>query len=138
MLGLQPVLRVTPQGGCKEAAHLQKRPQLLPGQLQLLQQVKAVESFQCHSLERPPLSQLSHSIHVKGVPLFQLHQDSCQADLGSSVNLRNQRNDPYLHIRLVHLLLGASKRQRYIHCVAVDIRLRHTRCSNIMDRDACR
>ena len=40
---------------------------------------KRVKHFQGHSLERPPLSQLSHSVHIKCVPLFQLHQVSSQA-----------------------------------------------------------
>lgn len=53
---------------------LQKGAQLLPWQLQLLQQVKAVQHLQCHSLEWPPLGQPRHPVDVKGVPFLQLHE----------------------------------------------------------------
>lgn len=40
-----------------------------------------MEDLQGHSLERAPLSQLSHSIDIKGVPLLQLH---CTASIVKS------------------------------------------------------
>ena len=32
-----------------------------------------MKHFKRHSLERPPLCQLSHSVDIEAVPLFQLH-----------------------------------------------------------------